>query len=251
MKLKSLLALACLLASLRYAAAGEPPLVFAYNLFPPWKTMDAHGEPQGPYTELMREVARRAKLRLAFLPCPLARCLQYMRQGKADVVIGVKNTAGRREFIDFIDPSFATGSRLALYQRSDDPRPLHSYRQLYPFLIGVVEGVRYQDEFDGDLRLRREPAPSLDSNFRKLKAGRIDALIADERQTAELAADAEFHRHVKRAPLLLYSPEPRRIGLAIHSQRYAHKRRIARALRSMLQDGTVARLLAQAQKPQS
>ena len=83
---------------------GEPPLVFAYNLFPPWKTMDAHGEPQGPYTELMREVARRAKLRLAFLPCPLARCLQYMRQGKADVVIGVKNTAGRREFIDFIDP---------------------------------------------------------------------------------------------------------------------------------------------------
>ncbi|AXT48949.1 hypothetical protein D1345_23530 [Chromobacterium rhizoryzae] len=239
------MALACLMAGMQCAAA-EPALVFAYNLFPPWKTMDAHGAPQGPYTELMREMARRAKLRLVFLPCPLTRCLQYLRQGKADVVIGVKSTPARREFIDFIDPAFASGSRLALYQRADDPRPLRSYRQLYPFLIGVVEGVRYQDEFDSDLRVRREPAPSLDSNFRKLKAGRIDALIADERQTAELAANAEFRRYVKRAPLLLYSPEPRRIGL---SPRSPHKRRIALAMRSMLQDGTVARLLAEAPRP--
>ncbi|RBJ68952.1 amino acid ABC transporter substrate-binding protein, partial [Pseudomonas sp. MWU12-2534b] len=68
--MKKLIALLLLCLVCETALAEARELVFAYNVFEPWKRLDAQGQPAGPYTEIVRELARRLDLRLRFLHCP-------------------------------------------------------------------------------------------------------------------------------------------------------------------------------------
>ncbi|OHX21840.1 substrate-binding periplasmic protein [Chromobacterium sphagni] len=179
------------------AVDGPRPLVLAYNAFAPWKNYDSQGQPTGPYTEIVRELARRLGMPLRFLHCPLPRCLAAMQHGRADLMIGVQYNPQRARYLDYLEPPFASGNRLALYQRNSDPRSIGRYQDLLPLKVGVVEGVQYQEDFDNDARLRRDTALTMESSFRKLAAGRIDALIGNEQQTALLASSREFAGRVR------------------------------------------------------
>ncbi|WP_160309846.1 substrate-binding periplasmic protein [Chromobacterium subtsugae] len=223
---------------------GPRPLVLAYNAFAPWKNYDGQGQPSGPYTEIVRELARRLRLPLRFLNCPLPRCLAAMQQGRADLMIGVQHSPQRARYLDYLEPPFASGNRLALYQRGNDPRVIRRYQDLLPLTVGVVDGVQYQEAFDQDPRLRRDTALTMESSFRKLAAGRIDVLIGNEQQTGLLAASHEFAGRVRRAGLTLDDLRPHRLALAQNSPFHAEKARFSQALQAMLDDGSVARILA-------
>ncbi|UTH75700.1 ABC transporter substrate-binding protein [Chromobacterium sp. IIBBL 290-4] len=245
--MKKLIALLLLcLAGSALAAAPQPKrsLVFAYNAFPPWKYYDQQGLPAGPYTDLVRELARRMHLPLRFLHCPLPRCLAAMEQGRADLMIGVQRADDRSQYLEYLDPPFAQGNRLALYQRRDDPRDLSQYVDLLSLKVGVVEGVRYQEAFDNDPRIQRDAAPSIESNFRKLLAGRIDVLIGNEQQSGLLARRAEFAPQVRRAPLSLDDSRPHHLVLSLKSPYYAERTEFSKTLQTMLADGSVARILS-------
>ncbi|WP_434631699.1 substrate-binding periplasmic protein [Chromobacterium sp. CV08] len=242
--MKRLIALLLCCLTLTSAPAAAHELVFAYNVFEPWKRVDAQGRPAGPYTEIVRELARRLGMPLRFFPCPLSRCLAAMQAGKADLMIGVQYSAERARYLDYLEPPFASGNRLALYQRRDDGRGVVRYADLLPLTVGVVQGVRYHPRFDADSRIRRDTAPTMESSFRKLVAGRVDVLIGNEQQSGLLAASPEFAASVRRVPLTLDDARPNRLVLARTSPRYPERARIARTLRAMLADGSVARLLA-------
>ncbi|MEO9385336.1 substrate-binding periplasmic protein [Chromobacterium phragmitis] len=244
--MKKLIALLLLCLAFQPALASARELVFAYNLFEPWKRLDAHGQPAGPYTEIVRALAGRLKLPLRFLQCPLPRCLSAMRQGRADLMIGVRPTPERLAYLDFLEPPFASSNHLVFYQRRGDPRALARYDDLLPLTVGVAEGVSYEAGFDRDLRIRRDASPGMESGFRKLAAGRVDALIVNASQGAALAARPEFAGRVTRAPLTLDDRHPNRLALARRSPLRADKARIEQALRGMMADGSVARILAAA-----
>ncbi|POZ62963.1 substrate-binding periplasmic protein [Chromobacterium alticapitis] len=240
--MKKLIALLLLCLVCETALAEARELVFAYNVFEPWKRLDAQGQPAGPYTEIVRELARRLDLRLRFLHCPLSRCLARMQQGRADLMIGVRQTAERSQYLDFLEPPFANGDRLAFYQRRGDPRVIARYEDLLPLKVGVSEGVSYAARFDHDARLRRDASPGMESGFRKLAEGRVDVLIVNESQGAALAARPEFAARVKRAALTLDDHHPNRLALARQSPLQPQKARIEQTLRGMQADGTLARL---------
>ncbi|MEO2217088.1 transporter substrate-binding domain-containing protein [Chromobacterium vaccinii] len=244
MKKLIVLLLCCLAFEPALADARE--LVLAYNVFEPWKKLDARGEPAGPYTEIVRELARRLGLPLRFLHCPLSRCLAVMQQGRADLMIGVRPTPERSRYLDFLTPPFATSNHLVFYQRSGDARALARYDDLLPLTVGVSEGVSYEAGFDRDARIRRDASPGMESGFRKLAAGRVDALIVNASQGAALAARPEFAGRVKRAALTLDDRHPNRLALARRSPLHPRKADLEQALRGMVADGTVARILAAA-----
>lgn len=238
---------AFLLCSPNVAKAAEAkPLVLAFNTFSPWKTLDAQGQPAGPYTEIVKMLAQRLSARLVILPCPIQRCLQAMQQGQADVVIGVRNSADRDSYIDFIDPPYAPATPLAIYLRRNDSRHVQRYADLYALNLGVVEGVSYLPLLDHDKRIQRDFAPNSLSNFRKLLAGRVDAIIASRGNAEALILGQGWQNQLKRQPLLLDGQDERRLGLARHSVWYPQRARFSTILQSMLQDGSIARLLAAA-----
>lgn len=226
------------------AWAGRPPLILAFNTFSPWKTLDAQGQPSGPYVEIVKLLAARLDAPVHYLPCPLLRCLQAMRQGQADLVIGVRNSDDRDAYIDFLDPPFAAATPLAIYLRRADARQIRRFADFYPLRIGVVEGVRYLPVFDQDKQLERDFAPNSLSNFRKLLAGRIDALVINRRNGMELLRSQGWEALVREQPLQLPAQEERRLGLARRSPWYARRDQLTAVLRGMLRDGSIARLLA-------
>lgn len=224
--------------------AASPPLVLAFNTFSPWKTLDAHGQPSGPYVEIVKLLAARLDVPVQYLPCPLQRCLQAMQQGQADLVIGVRNSDDRDAYIDFLDPPYAAATPLAIYLRRVDSRKVRRYADLYPLRIGVVEGMRYQPVFDADKQLERDFAPSSLSNFRKLLAGRVDAVVINRRNGMELLHSQGWEALIREQPLQLPAQEERRLGLSRRSAWYARRGRLTAVLRGMLRDGSIARLLA-------
>ncbi|RMD00414.1 hypothetical protein EAY64_04880 [Aquitalea palustris] len=226
------------------AWAASPPLVLAFNTFSPWKTLDAQGQPSGPYVEIIKLLAARLDAPVRYLSCPLQRCLQAMRQGQADLVIGVRNSDDRDAYITFLDPPYAAATPLAIYLRRADSRQVRSYADLYPLRIGVVEGMRYQPAFDEDKQLERDFAPSSLSNFRKLLAGRVDAVVINRRNGMALLHSQGWEALVREQPLQLPGLEERRIGLSRRSPWYARRERLTTVLRGMLRDGSIARLLA-------
>ncbi|OWY41039.1 hypothetical protein CEK28_01860 [Xenophilus sp. AP218F] len=242
----TLLLLAVLFPLAARAAEPTPPLVFAFNPFPPGKTCDAAGKPGGPYVEIVRELARRARLPLEIWTCPLKRCLAGMRAGRADLMIGIHPTPERRRYQDFLDPPFTVGNRLVLYQRRGDMRRIARYEDLLPLEIAVVDGGRYFPRFDADSRLRRDPGDSLEAGLRKLQAGRVDVVIAHRQQLETLSDGPLLAAALRQSGLEFRLRQSRYVSLAYRSPYYARKAQFADILRQMRRDGTVRRLLATA-----
>lgn len=243
MTLPRLLLLLTLLASPLLAEAAGRPLILAFNTFPPWKTLDSRGEPAGPYVDIVRELAQRLNAPLRFLHCPIQRCLQAMEQGRADVVIGVRSSPDRAAYIDYLSPAYAPANPLVVYTRVADPRKVTRYEDLYGLVLGVVEGVKYQPRFDADARLLREPAPNIHSNFNKLLAGRVDAIIINRQHGEALVARGGWQGLLKQQPLLLDGVDERQLGLSRRSPWQTERARVCAALRAMVKDGSVNRLL--------
>ena len=104
--------------------------------------------------------------------------------------------------------------------------------------------MRYQPAFDEDKQLERDFAPSSLSNFRKLLAGRVDAVVINRRNGMALLHSQGWEALVREQPLQLPGLEERRIGLSRRSPWYARRERLTTVLRGMLRDGSIARLLA-------
>lgn len=226
------------------ALAEGRPLTLAYNVFPPWKVVNDAGEPAGPYTEIVRELARRVKQPLAFLPCPIARCLAEVAEGRADLVIGIQNAPDRAAYLDFLEPPFAAPTRNALYLKAGTRAPLTRYEDLYGKRVAVTHGARYTPDFDSDPHIQRDVSPNIVGSFNKLAAGRVDVVIVNELHGEAVSTRPEFAGRVVRAPLELVAAEPRKVGLAKRSPYHALKPKLEAALASMVRDGTVNRLLA-------
>ena len=242
---------ACAVAYPAQANTRKPDtLIIAYPLAPPWRTLDAHGEPAGPYAELSRELARRLQLRLQFKICPVLRCQDAMLYGRADMMIGAMKSRSSLRHMLVLQPPLTPQSWQVVYQRRGDTRRLERYQDLLSLNVGVLEGIHHHPHLDADWRIQRDPAQSLELNFRKLAAGRIDALIGDVGEADYLARKPEFSAKVKRSCLRLRSNERHHLALSKKSPHIFHVKRISTTMQRMVDDGTVARIMAAAWMPQ-
>jgi polar amino acid transport system substrate-binding protein len=225
------------------------PLVLAFSPLPPWKSVDAQGHPSGPYLDIVRELAQRLGVPLQVSICPLARCLDMLKRGDADLGIGYSPGPGRDPFMDFLQPPFASGSAVGFYHRAHDAIEVKRYQDLRHWQIGVAEGAHYFPRFDQDGSLAKDAAPDKISNFRKLLAMRVDVAIMLCAQANLLLREPEFRGKIQLAgPVVITLP--RTIALSRASSFFAQKPRIERVLREMVASGDVRRKL-QAVEPET
>jgi polar amino acid transport system substrate-binding protein len=247
--------LSCLLVGLLCApgfALGAPsraethklaPLVLAFSPLPPWKVIDAQGQPSGPYLDIVRALSRRLGVPLVVRPCPLKRCLALLSRGDADIGIGIAPGAGREALMDYLQPAFAEGSTIGFYRRRNQSVSIRQYGDLRQVRIGVTEGANYFARFDQDNSLQKDFAPDKSSNLRKLMAGRVDvaAMVCGEAEV--LLQQPEFKNRIVLAgpPVVTV---PRDIVLSRASRFYGNKARIEQALRRLVASGDIKRILA-------
>lgn len=205
MRLHQRLLAGALALGLALPLLAAPPAVLniAFSEMPPWKTVDANGEAQGPYARILRQLAEQLDATPRFIVCSLSRCLQLMQRGEADVALGLAATPERVAYIDFISPGLDEDARIAFFMRRNDPRPLRRYEDLAGLRVGVTHDRRYFARFDQDSTLQKDVALQTEESMRKLVAGRVDVVIAPVWHGRSVLAATALAGRVQQMPLLM------------------------------------------------
>ncbi len=218
------------------------------TVYPPYTVVLDGGSVKGTATALAEELFRRLSLPVRQRLLPWNRVLRMMEDGTADGVSMLAHAAEREEAMVFSVP-VAEAHQSFYYAR-----PAHNgfawqrYEDLRPYRIGLVQGYTYSPEFLAAverLHLSVEYAPSDESNFAKLRSGRVDLCLSNDlvaeayllNQPDLRAAVGKAERPVRSYPL--YMAFSRRSPLA------GHLPEIDAEIERMRVDGTLRRILAQ------
>jgi polar amino acid transport system substrate-binding protein len=223
-------------------AAAEPvrPLVLAFDVMLPWKSL-VDGVYGGAYTEIARELARRAGQPLEIRECPLKRCLFMLERGDADIIIGLRNTPERQRYLQFLrTPYRDRSSDKVFYVQEGRSASIRGYADLAPLRIGTKLGAEYLPRFDQDASLNKDAVKDMEINFRKLAMGRLDAVLIPEDQGEALLARLQLEGHIDKAAYRIPDPSPRAVAVARNSAAMANIAALERAMSEMARDGTLA-----------
>ncbi len=165
--------------------AGVPenldPGLIRYAVFPAPPYMIGVGEENsaisGIDVEIVQEIALRMNLKIEFIPCTWARCLELMKSGEADLISSAYKKPDREEYMTYLLEPFLDKLPIAFYFLKGKNYSVVNYEDIYQFnSIGVLNGASYFERFDQDARAGKFPVPSQDQLFPMLLAGRLDAV---------------------------------------------------------------------------
>ena len=144
----------------------------------------------GIAVELTREIFRRLNTKIEVRIYPYERCMVQMKSGERDLLLMVKKTPEREQFMVFSD--VAAEDPQLLYYATDKFKNFEwqGYKDLSGLSVGVVRAFNYGD-FDTSaekFNIRREPVSDDNQNIQKLFAGRVDFIILN-RSTAKYYLD--------------------------------------------------------------
>lgn len=185
-------------------------MIVPMDPWPPWKFVDIETwevERTGIDVQLLEALISSynetfgTDIHIEYKGYPWKRCLEMMRQGKADLISGVLKRPEREEYMLFIEPPYKTQSSKVFYVRKGMGGLIRDYEDLRNFKIGVQAGVSYFERFDNDPGIQKEEAGDDVSNFRKLEHGRIDAVISTGTQADYLIATHGFKGKFEKAVL--------------------------------------------------
>jgi polar amino acid transport system substrate-binding protein len=131
-------------------------------------------------TEIFDEVAHEMGVKFVFKFMPWKRCELSVEKLEAWGAIPYVSTPEREKKFYFSDKLYDNQSKFFFYSGGPHKEiPYAELTDLKGYRIGAVRGYYYEKEFL-DAGLNVEYAASEEQNFRKLKAGRVDLVPADE-----------------------------------------------------------------------
>ncbi|MCI2963826.1 MULTISPECIES: diguanylate cyclase domain-containing protein [Shewanella] len=117
-------------------------LVMGEDSFP-YQYVDNNGEPTGLLVDLWKEWAKQSHTQVIFVARHWHESLDQLRQGKAQVHIGMGKTPEREQEFDFAEPIADVGTFLYLHKSLQGKK---SIKELIPFQIGVVSASSHEAE---------------------------------------------------------------------------------------------------------
>jgi polar amino acid transport system substrate-binding protein len=227
---------------------AQPPgqcreLIYAANpSYPPyhWKVSDTAYD--GASIELL-ELVVPSGVTLKPVVLPWKRALEWARLGKVDLLVSLRITPERSEYLKFTAHR-AFPNPIVVFVQADRIFTFSSWADLKGKKGGISFGDTFGNGFDEYLReeLTIEEAPTMENNFVKLEAGRIDYFV-----TSKFVGRAYATLHQKEA---VFSSLPSAISeMDIHfgfsrvSPCAALSEQVSRRLRELDRQGVPEQLL--------
>lgn len=126
--------------------------------------------------EMAHEVAKRLSLEVTHIDCPLARCVNLLRSGSADLMMFVNAAHQFNQSIEFIQ-IWPNSMDIIFIVHSEKAQEITEYTDLYGLRLGVVTGYKYFRQMDEDNLLNLTSVISPLQLPKMLMADRIDAYI--------------------------------------------------------------------------
>ncbi len=229
------------------AWGSERELVVAFSEAEPWKILESNHKYGGIDMEILQRLADANGLSLQVKAAPLARCLEMIKSGDADIITNLLRTREREQSIRFLEAPYQTHSTKVFYLRAGDPRQVAIYEQLYGLDIGVKRGARYGARFDEDSKLQKQDVASHVLNFKKLAVGRLDLVISTESEGDYLIKEYGWQGQFKKAALRFDLPTNVYFGLSKRSSLLSLAPTLESQLQQLIRDGEVERVIARYQ----
>jgi polar amino acid transport system substrate-binding protein len=231
-----------LLLALALPAVSQDAIVLAASELQPWKVYKGD-RVEGVDLILMQRIAAEMRLRLEVVQAPLARCLSMLEGGEADLVTSVSPDAEREKYMIFLDTTYKGPNRKLFYLRKGSGVVIDRYEDLFRYVVGAKIGANYYEPFDSDPRIRKERVAEEEQNFKKLAAGRIDCLIANEPTGDYLIRALGLSGDIVKARYYEEKAQSGQIAIARRSPLAARAAEMNAILKRLVDSGEVGRML--------
>ncbi|QOZ81608.1 substrate-binding periplasmic protein [Chromobacterium haemolyticum] len=211
-----LICAAALCVGLAQAAPPLTPSVCSRELsvgwdsWPPYHYLSARQQLDGYSVAVLNEAARRTGCRLNYQQMPWPRTLLSLKNGLVDLAMEALKTPERESFARFVWAYSPTTVRLWGLRSRVAQWPTHRLEDLGKhgkLILGVTRGDSYGTNIDAWLKqppptVSVDIGPTLDINVQKLRAKRLDLLLANSAtMRAALQAQATEPEVVPLAPV--------------------------------------------------
>jgi polar amino acid transport system substrate-binding protein len=238
------LSVALLIPNLALAnSAAEGKLVIAFSQLAPWKSYE-NGQFKGAYAALGSEIAKRLNMTASFEHCSLKRCLSMMKVGYADIIIGIKDTPERQQYMHFLKTPYRGSNAKVFYLLKNSGYEIKTYEDLYNIpKIGEKMGGKYFPRFDKDNLLQKEPVNNNRQNFLKLERRRIDTFVIAEDQGEFLIHELGLRDKVKKAEYFYKDYSPRYLAVSKKSSHIDKLGEFERVMSQIKSSGALRKIM--------
>ena len=199
------------------------------------------GVASGYQVDIAKAAAKKAGIDLKIEFYPWARCINMVKVGKADGLLGCSKTSEREEFMYYPENAL-TIEKVIAFANSSLNKKLSSIKDLESLTVGVVREYSYGELFDNDKKIERDESPNLKTMIIKLKNGRFNVGLSDE--LSALAMFKELGISNIHKTDLVFSSDPQYIGF---SKKSANGKigleKMGNALKIMKKNGEIQELI--------
>lgn len=164
-----------------WSAAAGTPVRLATFVYPPYMMADGHGGVSGPAVRIVRMAFARAGYPVSIAVYPIQRGRALLVAGSVDGYFTIRSNPERRRAMRFPHQPLLLQDTVFFVRRDAALHFNGHFSSLADAHIGVVSNVSYGPRFDRALRAGRfrqvDYAVDHEVNFRKLLAGRVDAVV--------------------------------------------------------------------------
>jgi len=185
-----------LLIIFNIAHATEQEIKIAAFLEPPFVNyVDKHWH--GENIEMAKLLASKLNLTPKFIQCPFARCLALVKTGQADMVMGLKKSTKRAQYLTFIEPPYLLQHKpLRFFTLASKSVNIEKFEDLDQLLVGVLRGGVYYEKFDKSNAIKKVSVTSRDQLVKMLLKGRIDTFLEREETISPLLSREEYQQKI-------------------------------------------------------
>ncbi|MBI9085742.1 MAG: transporter substrate-binding domain-containing protein [Desulfobacterales bacterium] len=140
---------------------------------------NAQGEARGFICDIVKEIGRIAGFKSEISLLPFKRALKTLQEGRTDGMISLHYKKGREAFALYPrEPLYKT--KFCIFVKEGKGFPFSGIKDLYGKRVGKMSGWFLGNEFDNAVKHGKivlDETTLLESNIRKIVAGRIDAYL--------------------------------------------------------------------------
>ncbi len=178
--------------TLKYAVFPAPPYMIGAD--------DEKAEISGIDVDIAKEIAKQLNLKVEFIRCPWARCLDLMKKGEADLLSSAYKKPDREEYMHYLDIPFLDKLPIAFYYLKGKTYTIDKYEDIYQFQgIGILRGASYFEQFDKDTKAKKYEVTSQDQLFPMLLKERFEIMAGYVPTENYRIATEGYHDKVQRS----------------------------------------------------
>jgi polar amino acid transport system substrate-binding protein len=144
----------------------------------PFGFLDPSGKVVGFEPDLAADIAKRLGVKLELVPVVAANRIQFLQQGKIDLMIAtMSDTPERRKIVDIVDPDYYASGTNVMAKKSEK---LKSWEQLKGKKVCLIQGAFYNKELQEKYGVEGVAFPGTAEALTALRNGNCVAFAYDD-----------------------------------------------------------------------